>query len=224
MKNSKNIVLVLIVVAIVVLVLLKYVIKFPCYSREFVENYVSKYTDNFTYLDSQSYSIGINGFTESSDTDWYFHDNDLDFDFHVKTLRSNYPPKGKHIASNYYVDYFEKLFDVKGEEIKEMVTNTLSLLFDVTEYSIYYLTETYQIRINVDGKKKKNYTRVGYIALEEEVSRNLCKIIEDFDPKFKSRSKLVGWDVGLDTEWTQGELRISMYDLFFSINDYYNNN
>lgn len=68
------------------------------------------------------------------------------------------------------------------------------LLFDVTKYSIYYLTETYQIRINVDGKKKKNYTREGYIALEEEVSRNLCKIIEDFDPKFKSRSKMGGWD------------------------------
>lgn len=32
------------------------------------------------------------------------------------------------------------------------------------------------------------------MVLEEEVSRNLCKIIEDFDPKFKSRSKLVGWD------------------------------
>lgn len=29
------------------------------------------------------------------------------------------------------------------------------LLFDVTKYSIYYLTETYQIRINMDGKKRK---------------------------------------------------------------------
>ena len=99
------------------------------------------------------------------------------------------------------------------------------LLFDVTKYSIYYLTEIYQIGINVDGKKKKNYTRVGHIALEKEVSRNLYKIIKDFDPKFKSRSKMVGWDVGLEYDCSHDdELCISMYDLFFSINDYYNNN
>lgn len=99
------------------------------------------------------------------------------------------------------------------------------LLFDVTKYSIYYLTEIYQIGINVDGKKKKNYTRVGHIALEKEVSRNLCKIIKDFDPKFKSRSKMVVWDVGLEDDCSHDdELCISMYDLFFSINDYYNNN
>ena len=73
--------------------------------------------------------------------------------------------------------------------------------------------------------KKKNYTREGYMVLGKEISGNLCKIIEDFDPKFKSRSKIVGWDEDLEDDWSHSdELCISMYDLFFSINDYYNNN
>lgn len=196
----------------------------PCFSQKFVENYVSKYSNDFTLIKKESYLLGLNGFQESVETDWYFHDNELDFDFHVKTLKNEYPPKGKHIACNYYDDYVEKLISVKGVEIKQMVVDIFSEIYDIKKYDIYYYNDTGQIRISIEGIKNRNFSKTRYVELCEIVSKKLCVIIEEYDLNFKNRSMKIGWDVDLNTDWskTDGDFSIMVGGEIFSVNDYYN--
>jgi uncharacterized protein YxeA len=96
MKKSIKIILAILIIVIVTFVLYRCINPRPCFNQNFVEQYVSKYSNDFTLLKNESYSVGLEGFKESNDTDWYFHDNELDFDFHVKTLKSEY---SKHVLT-----------------------------------------------------------------------------------------------------------------------------
>lgn len=223
MKKVKLIILIVILCATTILVFYKLTKPSPCFSQEFVENYISKYSKDFTFLKNETYSLGINGFKESDETDWYFHDNELDFDFHVKTLKSEYPPKGKHIACNYYDDYVEKLINVKGQDIKQIVTDTFDEIYDIDNYNIYFYHSTGQIRIEIGGKTSENFTNEKYAELCQITSKKIFENIEKYDFNFKNRSMKIGWDVDLNTDWsnTHKYLSIMINGKIFSVNDYY---
>lgn len=223
MKLFKKLILVVALVAIIIMVVFKVIGPLPCFSQKFVEEYVAKYSKDFTFLNKESYSLGINGFIESNETDWYFHDNELDFDFHVKTLKSEYPPKGKHIACNYYDDYVEKLINVKGEEIKQMIIDIFNEIYDIEEYDIYFSHDTGQIRISVDGQENEKFSKARYSELCEIVPKKLCEYIEKYDPNFKNRNMKIGWDVNLNTDWSDtDELSVMINSKIFDIKDNYN--
>lgn len=214
----------LFLISIIIVGLFKFIEPQPCFSQKFVENYVSKYSKDFTLLKKESNSVGLNGFKESDETDWYFHDNELDFDFHVKTLKSEYSPKGKHISCNYYDYYMKKLIAVRGEEIKQMVMDTFSEIYDIDKYDIYYYDDNGQIRISIDGIKNTNFSQTRYNELCEIISKKLCEIIDKYDFNFKNRSMKIGWDVDLDTDWsdTNKDFAIMINNIIFNVNDYYN--
>ena len=225
MKSLKKMFLIVILIVIVILVLFKFIGPLPCFSQEFVENYVSKYSKDFFLVKKESYSLGLNSFKESDETDWYFHDNELDFGFHVKTLKSEYPPKGKHIACNYYDAYIEKFLNAKDTEIKQMITDMFSEIYDIEEYDIYYYHDTGQIRISIDGRKNTNFSKDKSNKLCQTASIQLCEYIEKYDLNFKNRNKNIGWDVDLNTDWSDPDEDLSIYikGEIFSVKDYYNN-
>ena len=214
----------LFLISIIIVGLFKFIEPQPCFSQKFVENYVSKYSKDFTLLKKESNSVGLNGFKESDETDWYFHDNELDFDFHVKTLKSEYPPKGKHIACNYYDYYVEKLIDVKGKEIKQMTIDVFSEIYDIEKYDIYYYHNTGQIRISIDGQKNTSFSKARYNELCQIVSKKLCEYIEKYDLNFKNRNMIIGWDTDLNTDWsdTNKDFSIMIGGTIFNVKDYYN--
>ncbi|MBR3163364.1 MAG: hypothetical protein IKF17_04635 [Clostridia bacterium] len=222
--SLKKLILIFGLIIIVFLVVLKIIGPFPCFSQKFVEKYVATYSKDFTFLKKDTYSVSLNGFLESNDTDWYFHDNELDFDFHVKTLKSDYPPKGKHIACNYYKPYIEKLINEKGNEIKQQITNIFDEILDIDEYSIFYNEDAAIIDINIDGLKKSNYSKTRYIELCQIAAKELCEYIEKYDLNFKNRNFKIGWDVDLNTDWsrTDDDLSIFINNEVFQIKDYYN--
>lgn len=178
MKLLKKIIIIVILIAIIILVLLKLIGPFPCFSHEYVVNYVSKYSKDFTLIKKESYSLGLNSLIESNETDWFFHDNELNFDFHVKTLKSEYPPKGKHISCNYYNYYIEKLINGKSEEIKNIVIDLFDEIYDLEKCNIYNNTD--QIRIYIDGQQNINFSQARYIELCKIVSKKICEYIVNY--------------------------------------------
>lgn len=224
-KKSKKFNLIFVLIMIVSIGLFKFIKPSTCFSQEFVENYISKYSNDFTLLKQKSYSSILNGFKESYETDWYFHDNELDFDFHVKTLKSEYPPQGKHIVCNYYDAYIEKILNTKDIEIKQIITDLFSKIYDIEEYYIYYYHDTGQIRISITGQKNTDFTDDKFNELSQTVSIQLCEYIEKYDLNFKNRNKNIGWDVGLNTNWSASNKKLSIYidDKIFYVEDYYKN-
>ena len=222
MKKNRKLIFIVILVAITILTLYKFIKPSPCFSQKFVENYISKYSKDFTFLNNESYSLGINGFKESGDTDWYFHDNELDFDFHVKTLISGYP-KGKHIACNYYDSYVKKLIEVKGQDIKQIVTDIFDEIYDIDNYNIYFYSDTGQIRIDISGQKQEDFSNEKYAELCQLTSKEIFEYIEEYDLNFKNRNMEIGWDVDLNTDWsdTNNYLSIMINGKIFYVNDYY---
>lgn len=210
MKKNKKIIISIAIVVAVVLIIFMFIGPLPTYNKKYVENYISKYSKDFTYLRKDSYSSGIDGFIESHETDWYFHDNELDFDFHVKTLKSEYPPKGKHIACNYYDYYVEKLLDIKSDELNQIINDTFMEIYELENVSIKYSHDTGQIRISFDGKENINYTKTRDSELCEEATKKIIEVIKKYDSNFKNRSMKVGWDVDLNTDWSNTNNNLSI--------------
>ena len=223
MKKNRKLIFIVILVAIIILSLNKFIKPSPCFSQKFVENYISKYSKDFTFLKNESYSLGINAFKESDETDWYFHDNELDFDFHVKTLKSEYQPKGKHITCNYYDDYVKKLIELKGQDIKQIVTDIFGEIYDIDNNNIYFYHDNGQIRIDIDGQKKENFSNEKYTELCQITSKKIFEYIEEYDLNFKNRNMEIGWDVDLNTDWsdTNKYLSIMINGEIFYVNDHY---
>ena len=223
MKKNRKWIFIVLLIAITILALYKFIKPSPCFSQKFVENYISKYSKDFTFLKNESYSVGIHGFKESDDTDWYFHDNELDFDFHVKTLKSGYPPKGKHIACNYYDAYVKKLIEVKGQDIKQIVTDIFDEIYDIDNYNIYFYHPTGQIRIDINGQKQGDFSNEKYTELCQLTSKKIFEYIEEYDLNFKNRNMKIGWDIDLNTDWSDTDeyLSIMINNKIFHVNDYY---
>lgn len=231
MKKRKVLIFIAVLVAIVFCVLLsfylyKIIVPSPYYSQEVVENYISKYSKDFTFLRKETYSIGVDGFRESVDTDWYYHDNELDFDFHVKTLKSEYPPKGEHIYSHYYNYYMEKLLNIKEQDINRILMDVFDEIYNINSCTIRYNDNHGAIIIYINGEEREEFSSEKYVELSQIASKKICECIEEFDSNFKSRSKSVGWDTDLNTSWsvTDNNLEIVINGQSFVIDDYYNNN
>ena len=212
-------------IGIIVVVAIAIGVYFYCsmssvYSRDFVEDYSSKYATDLTYLRKQTYTIGLEGITEAEEMDWYFRDNEFDFDFHVKTLKNR---NGKHIICNYYEPYIEKFIESKGEEVKQIMIDIYSEIYDIEEYNIGYVHETGQLRISVDGEQKTGYSKEKSKELSKKVAIEICGCFEEFDSNFVERCKNVGWDVNLDTDWTDTDRNLSLMieGFIFSIDNYY---
>lgn len=227
-KITKRILLVTSIVslvAIVIFVVFQFLVPSPCFSQEFVEEYVSKYSKDFIFIRNESYSIGLNGFKESDDTDWYFHDNEWDFDFHVKTLKSENSSGSKHIICNYYDYYLEKLMDESGLEIKKIVLDTFDEIYDNIEEDNISLAEgSNKISIAIEGQKNKNCTEERYTELCQTVSKRIFEYLEKYDPNLKNRSMTIGWDVDMNTDWsdTGKDFSIMIGGKIFKIKDYFN--
>ena len=88
---------------------------------------------------------------------------------------------------------------------------------------MYYYHDTSQLRISIDGTKNSNFSKERCYQLFEIASNEICKIIEEYDVNFKNRSKMTGWDVNLNTDWSDDDaLAIMINGEIFKIYDYYN--
>ncbi len=226
-KTTKRLLLgttIVVLVAAVIFVVYQLIVPSPCFSQESVEEYVFEYSKDFSFVRNESYSVGLNGFEESEETDWYFHDNELDFDFHVKTLKSEISG-GKHISCNYYSAYVEKLIDEKGPEIKQIVLNTFIEICDMEEEDICFLDADDKIRIVIEGQENIDFSKERYTELCKIASEKICEYLERYDTNLKNRSLIIGWDVGLNTDWSSvvQDFSITIDGNIYKIRDYYNN-
>ena len=222
MKIKNYVFIFSILFAFIILIIIMSIGPSPCFSQDFVEEYISKYSKDFTFLNNKSYTLGINGFTESSETDWYFHDNELDFDFHVKTLKSEYPPKGKHIACNYYDSYFEKYILVEGDNIKSKLNDIFDGLYEIEDIELSYHNEPDKFIISVKGEKRSSFSKEFLSDFSDIAADFIFESIEKYDPNFKNRTFLYGWDVGLNTDWSDEDnisILINGYD--YDLNEYF---
>lgn len=160
------------------------------HSFQDIENEVKNYSFNYTYLYKNGGNIGVDGYTEH-EIDYYFHDNDLDFDFYAKTLNTNNPYYGKQLYISFWNSYFEKIQNSIGSDIEDYIKKEFEKYNDIknVEYKYDSSVSIWKIYLSTDRYNYYSNININNIYNVIDIYHGICKIIEKFDPNFLSRKK-----------------------------------
>ena len=212
---------ILIILGIVVLIgglifgLYEYKKKISLHSLREIKKEVNKFSFNYSFVKKEGGVVVVDGYNEN-EANWYFHDNDLDFEFLVKSTRSKEGDYGRQLYVAYWESYFEKVEEKIDDDIKSYFQDTFKDIVNITDVSYINPAGNQNVWfINLNGKISDE------AALSQldsaDIYRGLCDGIVKYDPKFKKRKKVSDtWydsDDTLKIQLRTDFMRIGSYDI-----------
>lgn len=199
---KKFLIILIILLVLIGITVTYYVSKNKLHSTKQIEDEVSKYSFNYSLLDIDEGGTSIGGWNEYQ-KDWYFHDNDLDFDFYA-TSQIFGIENSRQLFVGYWRSYINKAIEVLGDDFRKIIKDTFAKEFNVSDVEFKYLNDISAFSIELYGNKTENYSEENWDNMIKQASNKICDTIKNYDPNFENRKLNAGWfteDKNLCFKW-----------------------
>ena len=184
-KNKK--IASLIIILILIIGILLYLNSIKVFTTKEVNQIVKDYSNDYILKNSEG-----NPFSEKW---WFYHDNELDFDFYVYSCRNYYNKKEVYVS--YWKSYIENLIAKRKDEIENTLKQYYKTKYGyiISNVSLSYYNDTNRLDIGIDGHKDFLNSKIDNYnedKILEESSKVVTELIKKYDLNFENRNKYNG--------------------------------